>query len=611
MARHKRAAPQLSGMLENPAKSASYRSEKRGDFAPVLGGMDMSQQRALVEIERFLASGDPEVLSISGRWGVGKTYAWDTTLRSKRASAAVRRYAYVSAFGLKSLDALKTAIVQSTVSLEGNELEPTVDSFVEHLRSFEGLRKLGGEVTRKGLNIFATGAAAIPHVGKMADLLAPGASLLIRNQIVCIDDIERAGKGLDVADILGLVSFLRERRNCKVVLLLNEDGLGKQGAKYRQYLEKVVDQAVAFEPTAEESIAAALPPGDDLGELVAKQAIILGITNIRVIRRIRRFLSYLEPQMAGLHDGVVDNVVHSIVLIGWCVFEPKLAPDIERVRRHNLFLGMLGEDQRTAEELRDDQILQSYGFGGFDKLDELLFDGLRAGAFDTDALQIALAEVNGRYANEDVRKAIQKPWDAFGESFDADADALMDSLVASIEDHAGAMSPGQASDALDVLRELGRPQEAERLLPIYLEAQNGRPREFFATGRDGARRPIDPAIVAAFEQKLNDMPLEKDPAQILIDIGTKNAWNPADVAFLATVPVDKYVDLLRQLRGDDLHSAVRAGLRFGEFANPDGNDQEVAKRMDAALKKIGEDNALNRMRVKPYLKNEPPAEQAG
>ena len=76
------------------------------------------------------------------------------------------------------------------------------------------------------------------------------------------------------------------------------------------------------------------------------------------------------------------------------------------------------------------------------------------------------------------------------------------------------------------------------------------------------------------------------------------------------MPVDKYVDLLRQLRGDDLHSAVRAGLRFGEFANPDGNDQEVAKRMAAALKKIGEDNALNRMRVKPYLKEEPPAAQA-
>ena len=30
----------------------------------------------------------------------------------------------------------------------------------------------------------------------MADFLAPGASLLIRNQIICIDDIERAGQGL-------------------------------------------------------------------------------------------------------------------------------------------------------------------------------------------------------------------------------------------------------------------------------------------------------------------------------------------------------------------------------------------------------------------------------
>jgi hypothetical protein len=120
-------------------------------------------------------------------------------------------------------------------------------------------------------------------VGKAADLLAPGATLLIRNQLICIDDIERAGQGLDVADILGLVSSLRERRGCKIVLLLNEDGLGTQASKtFRTHLEKAVDQAVRFEPTPEESAAAALDGQGAADQLLRDNVIKLGITNIRV-----------------------------------------------------------------------------------------------------------------------------------------------------------------------------------------------------------------------------------------------------------------------------------------------------------------------------------------
>lgn len=287
----------------------------------------MSQRRALEQIEFFLSTSDPEVLSISGRWGVGKTFAWDGRLAARRQSTPLRRYAYVSVFGLRSLDALKTAIVQSTVPLDGPDLEPSVESFVEHISSFAGLRRLGEHAARKGLNVFGKGVAAVPYVGKLADLLAPGAALLIRDQIICIDDIERAGQGLDVADILGLVSSLRERRRCKVILLLNEDGLGEQGRKYRDYLEKVVDQAIKFEPTPEQSASAAVDGQDALGAELVDRTIRLGIRNIRVIRRIRRFLRQIEPHTASLHPGVAGRVVTSIALpAGACSSPPSPQP---------------------------------------------------------------------------------------------------------------------------------------------------------------------------------------------------------------------------------------------------------------------------------------------
>lgn len=560
----------------------------------------MTQKRVLEQIERFLATIDPEVLSVSGRWGVGKTYLWDEILKAKRTTTPLRRYAYVSIFGLRSLDALKTAIVQSTVPLDGTELEPTVDSFVEHLSSFSGLKRLGEQAARKGLGILGKGAAAVPYVGKLADLLAPGASLLIREQIICIDDIERAGHGLDVADVLGLVSSLRERRRCKVVLLLNEDGLGEQGTKYRAYLEKVVDQAVKFEPTPKESTVAAIAAEDALGQRLAKQAVALGIKNIRVIRRIRRFLRYLEPELTGLHDGVTERVTHSIALLGWCVFEPTIAPDLERVRGFSQFRGIFSEEKRSTDELKVDQLLKASGFGNFGRIDQMLLDGLQAGAFDRQELRKLFEKEDAALAKQEARQVISKPWKIFEDSLGDDQGQFLDALSVAIEQHGNAMSPDEVSDALRFLRELGRTEEADRLLPIYVEAQRDKPREFFAANA-GDQGRLDPHIAAAFDAMLASMPLARDPAEVLLEIARSRSWGPEKLAYLATVPPEGYDKILKDLRGQDLHAAIDMALGFGQM-QPNGiNELEIARRLAAALQRVAAESDLNRMRLRPYL----------
>ena len=550
----------------------------------------MSQALALNEIKRFLSKPDPEVLSISGRWGVGKTHAWDTVLKSMRTDTALRHYAYVSVFGVRSLDDLKTAIVQSTVSLDGNELEPSVDSFVEHLSS-----------------ILSKNASNLPYVGKLGGLLAPGASLLIRNQIICIDDIERAGQGLDVADILGLISSFRERKGCKVVMLLSEDDLGDQAQKFREYLEKVVDQAIRFEPTPQESAAAALNVDDNLSGILKERIITLGITNIRVIRRIRRFLSYIEPQLAGLHDKVVDTVVRSITLLGWCVFEPQLAPNIDRVRSYNQFSGLFGEDRRSIEEKKTDLVIRDYGFDQFGDLDSLILKGLKAGAFDTPALQDLLQALDATMRNEDVRAAIGRPWMIFYDSLNDNVDEFTISLVQVIEQHPKDISPGDVSKALEFLRELGQAEKADELVKVYIDAQADKPREFFAARHDQFSAPIDAQISRAFDNRLKEMPLTHDPAEILIKIGNTKSWDPAQIDFLASVPDAGYSAMLKRLKGADLHSAISTALMFDNFVDVGESEREVARRMRQAVQLAADESTLNRMRLQPYLRPAPAA----
>jgi len=82
------------------------------------------------EIQRFLQNPDPEVLCLKGKWGVGKTYAWNYYLNqaAEEGKLGLDKYAYVSLFGLKDLEDIKYALFESTHSKEDLKKGPTINS---------------------------------------------------------------------------------------------------------------------------------------------------------------------------------------------------------------------------------------------------------------------------------------------------------------------------------------------------------------------------------------------------------------------------------------------------------------------------------------------------
>lgn len=163
------------------------------------------------EIRRFLASADAEVLCISGKWGVGKTFAWNKYLQEADRDGAIglKRYSYVSLFGRNSLDDVRSAIFENTVPLAGAPTKPNLASLVK-----------SAEAGGRQLTAYAR------LTPKVKDYVALSERVLFAtmgSQLICIDDLERAGKGLAVHDVLGLVSELKEQKACKVIVLLNAE----------------------------------------------------------------------------------------------------------------------------------------------------------------------------------------------------------------------------------------------------------------------------------------------------------------------------------------------------------------------------------------------------
>ncbi|HCD5494277.1 TPA: NTPase, partial [Escherichia coli] len=87
----------------------------------------------------------------------------------------------------------------------------------------------------------------VPVVKNFSTTLEAMSFLTVSKMIVVIDDLERRGKNLDVKDVLGLVSLLKEQKDCKVVLLLNNGTASMED--YSTYKEKVIDRDITYNPT--------------------------------------------------------------------------------------------------------------------------------------------------------------------------------------------------------------------------------------------------------------------------------------------------------------------------------------------------------------------------
>lgn len=133
------------------------------------------------------------VLSIKGSWGIGKTYFWNKYASEKFEK---NKYVYISLFGLSQIDDIRAKIL--------NGISRRV-YFSNKVRTFFGSTRLVG--FELGSMISAFGMKEFSGL------------------VVCIDDFERISPNLNISEVLGFISELKESHKCTVVIINNNDQL--------------------------------------------------------------------------------------------------------------------------------------------------------------------------------------------------------------------------------------------------------------------------------------------------------------------------------------------------------------------------------------------------
>lgn len=558
----------------------------------------MSINQVKNEIRRFLRAEDRLALCLSGKWGVGKTHTWDALLDEafKDNTVSPPRYSYVSLFGLESLGDVRRSLFENTMEAAAfkslKPLEATVSSISDRLAHLASKWRAGAGLIR-----------GIPIVADYSGLAEKAGFLDVRDQIVCFDDLERMSDTLALKDVLGLISFLKEKKRCKVVLLLNSEALkGQDADDFRVQLEKVIDISLVFAPTPQEAVDIAVPDRSVPRALwVAEHATTLGISNIRTIFKLLRISGRLEEVLTEYEERILKQAVHSACLYGFALYQPHDAPPIEAIVEERPYAHLFGgQKERTPEEIQWSELLRRYEYRSADAFELAVFESIRSGFYDEISIKREADVLVQKYALQEQDVAFSKTWDIYHDSFDDNADEFAAQLKQSIVDNAAVISPANLSASIGILKKLGHNEGLEGVIKRYIDGRK-EGKEFWIGDPFTPRFHIeDPDVVAAFATKAGELDDTRRLQDVVADIVRNKGWNTGTLEFIDRHSADDFYAIIKAEKGEQLRLVIYGLTYFQNVVSPDETMQSITAKAVTALRKIGQENLINCCRVEKF-----------
>lgn len=533
------------------------------------------------QIQKFLVTDTPEVLAIKGDWGVGKTYYWDKYIKELKGSCILKSYSYVSLFGSKSIDELKQTVFLNAVDTYMIGEAPNIKGYS---------KKIAGLVKDTKIPYVSK------YVGGIGGLINSVSQLALNKTVICFDDIERHSDGISIKDFMGLVSYFKEQKDCKVVLLLNEEVGDETFDDYKKYKEKVVDRQLHFEPTAEDCFDTIITEEFELRAHTRDCCVGLNIKNKRIIKKIESNVKEFLELVDGFDEEIKKQVIHSTIVLSWCYYghgaDKENIPEFAFVNRSGLRNEDEGRDWTKDKTKKWDDLLNSYRYQCSDEIDLAVAGGIEQGFLDKEKL-IPLCEL--KQQEIDVRNSstkLDEAWKLYHGSFDSNEEDVAKAMEEGLRDIVDSTSPSQYGGGLNVLRTVGKDDKADELIELFIDRRKDQPEVFNVNNSPFGIND------ERFIERLRSAYLELKPELTVMEIlelrKGSNSYNQSEVEILSRLTKDEITHLFNDFDGENLTLYIRVFLLLS------ASSQELQTNVDEALKAIAASSKLNADRMAKF-----------
>jgi hypothetical protein len=542
----------------------------------------------------FLASDQPGVLAIKGAWGVGKTYFWKRFIAEAKPAKSCRAYSYVSLFGISTLPELRRAIFtrQTPFAGSGGKLEATKKYAAAVLRNVE------------------ISVGPLKGTEAWADVVEDKS---LREYVVCIDDLERKERDLSPSALLGFIVGLRDERNCKVVLLYNDDevvknkNLAKTLAEYR---EKVIDRELTFKPTVSDSYRIIFHgakydfkaarksrpdpfnPSDDRGLQEIFESI--GTANIRVMRKAYDALEYFSD---GMRPYPRQWPAFARQVVKACCLHYVYGRDflIEDALQQNRWLRAYMRKNDDAAKNEPDKYAPVLKIGYLPgETDGLILEYLRFGFVDWHEHKAALVNRERQLALTQLSAKLNSIWDKIWDNFQADQGEFNAAMGAFLIKHQKYLGLSEVSQAINILQEFdGSTPELEQLLKDKVD-------EFVDTVKethlaDLHFHAMNQNVINMVREKLDAQVVTKSIPDVIKMMTHEDSWNPNDLRYIKGSTTDDFYHYLKSSKEDRLFSRLK---RLRERLGDDKYAAGIKASLEEALTKLAKESAINARRIR-------------
>ena len=495
------------------------------------------------EIKSFILNPNAKVLVIKGKWGIGKTYTWERCLEECAGDDRPERYAYVTLFGLNSIQDIKKSIFENTVNLKENEGEPSIDTFLSN-----GWDKVVPSI--KKITSLSKGMK-IPYFSNMSGAVDLVSEFFIKDQLVCIDDLERRSKSLDIKDVLGLVSHLKEKKKCKIVLIYND---GEEGLEdVEKYNEKVISQELVFNPSTEECFDIIFKDCK-YKHFVWNDTQKLKIQNIRVLGKIKYFVDKFLAEIPNFDEELKQFVVSMIVLYSWSYYY--------RQSDSAISYDYLSMTWRAKKDLRNackpddlkmyeqwDDLLRDYGVIGSNDLVRIISFTIANGyipAHFIDASHIHQEALR----KEKKKERLHSFWrgSVWG-CFDGDEDKILKDLKEIYIQELVYIVPRDLEDIVGLLEHIDRVKLSNWYISKYIEQNKHNPQMFNTRNRDLFFRAPSGQVKEAFDTAFSDCVGRPDTKGIMTKLFNLIELTNDDAVTLERSSVEEWKEVFTDKNG--------------------------------------------------------------